>query len=109
MKSMEIIFAERLKNARTIRGLNQKDFADNIGADPRKISKYETGRGLPKYETLIDIANYLNVSIDYLLGRQAFLNEEEFYGNMSQAKKEMLLLLKTDSDIKETVIKIINN
>ena len=58
----------RLKNLRQSLGLNQADVARALGMKGAAISKYETGRSIPDAETLKKIANYFNVSSDYLLG-----------------------------------------
>jgi len=40
-----------------------------LGISRAALSHYETDRRQPDYDTLRDIANYFNVSLDYLLGR----------------------------------------
>ena len=39
------------------------------GCGQKKISSYETGKGRPQYQTLVHLADALQVSTDYLLGR----------------------------------------
>ena len=39
------------------------------GCGQEKISSYETGKGHPQYQTLVHLADALQVSTDYLLGR----------------------------------------
>ena len=61
-------FSERLRELRKARGLTQKQLADEIGANERGIRFYESGR-IPDVESLIKLADYFAVSLDYLVGR----------------------------------------
>ncbi len=60
---------ERLKQLRQEKGLYQKDVAAYLGVDRTTYVKYETGVSEPTQETLKALADYFDVSIDYLLGR----------------------------------------
>lgn len=63
------MFRHRLQELRKERGLNQKDFAKAIGFSQSQISQWETGVNEPTASSLTVIADYFNVSVDYLLGR----------------------------------------
>lgn len=60
---------ERLKGERKKRKLTQVELADRLGVARSTYSGYETGKTEPDFDTLEKIANYLEVSYDYLLGR----------------------------------------
>ncbi|MBD5119009.1 MAG: helix-turn-helix transcriptional regulator [Clostridiales bacterium] len=62
-------FANRLREARSKKGLMQKEVAEYLKMTPRAYQYYEGGRRRPDYETLVAIADYLEVTTDYLLGR----------------------------------------
>lgn len=63
-------FATRLKKLRTEKGLTQKDLAKLVGCETVLISRYERSEGLPKFDTLVTLAEVLRVSTDELaLGR----------------------------------------
>ena len=62
-------FGKVLKQARKSRKLTQKELADRLGVEQSTISNYETSARLPVAPALVEIANELNVSVDYLLGR----------------------------------------
>ena len=49
-------------------GLSQKEFAGLFNVHQTAVSQWETGKTTPDKETLIKIADYFGVSIDYLLG-----------------------------------------
>ena len=63
------IFSERLRQLRTAKKVYQKDMAEFLGISLRAYQLYESGDGLPSVPGLIAIADYFNVSIDYLIGR----------------------------------------
>ena len=59
----------RLKELRKRKGLSQLRLATDLQTTQNTISRYETGEREPGIDELIKIANYFNVSVDYLLGR----------------------------------------
>lgn len=59
----------RLKQLRKEAGISQVKLAIDLNTTQNTISRYETGVHEADYETLIQIANYFNVSVDYLLER----------------------------------------
>lgn len=59
----------RIRDLREDMDLRQCDLAEAVGIDQRTISNYETGKTNPDSEALIKLANYFDVSIDYLVGR----------------------------------------
>jgi transcriptional regulator with XRE-family HTH domain len=58
----------RLRDLREDRDENQSTVAKHLGYSQQTYSRYENGITEPSLETLINIANYFNTSIDYLLG-----------------------------------------
>ena len=59
----------KLKELRKEKGISQLKLAMDLSMNQNTISRYETEERQADYETLIKIADYFNVSIDYLLGR----------------------------------------
>ena len=59
----------RLKELRQKKGLTQGKLAEKIGVSRSAISMYEIDASEPDLDTLNIIANFFNVSIDYLTGR----------------------------------------
>lgn len=59
----------RLKELREKRGMSQVRLAIELGLNQNTISRYESGAREADYRTLIAIADYFDVSLDYLLGR----------------------------------------
>lgn len=63
------ILAARLKELREGRRIYQREMAEMLGLTVRGYQCYETDDSEPKLETLVAIADYFGVSIDYLVGR----------------------------------------
>ena len=59
----------RLKELRKKRGLSQQRLAMELNVNQNTISRYETGEREADYKSLIMLADYFGVSIDYLLER----------------------------------------
>ena len=59
----------RLKDLRIARQISQKDFAKRLGVSQQTVASWEVGRTEPANDALKNIADYFNVSTDYLLGR----------------------------------------
>ena len=62
------MFDKRLKKLRTDKELSQKALSDILGISPSTVAIYEQGRRTPDNEMLKKIANFFNVSVDFLLG-----------------------------------------
>lgn len=59
----------RLKEIRKSKGISQLKLAIDLNTNQNTISRYETGEREPGINELIKIADYFNVSVDYLLER----------------------------------------
>jgi len=60
---------ERLQELKISRHLLQKDIAQAAGLSLRAYQYYERGERQPNADTLIALADFYNVSLDYLVGR----------------------------------------
>ncbi|MBP3951160.1 helix-turn-helix transcriptional regulator [Bacillus sp. YZJH907-2] len=63
------MLGEKISELRKARGLSQYQLADKLGFSRGKLSNYEQGSRQPDYETLKTLAEFFDVSTDYLLGR----------------------------------------
>ena len=59
----------RLKHLRLERNVTQKEIALGIGVSPVSVQRFEYGTVRPSLDTLIALADYFDVSLDYLVGR----------------------------------------
>ncbi|MZQ75220.1 MAG: helix-turn-helix domain-containing protein [Peptoclostridium sp.] len=63
------LFGDRLRRLRERRQIYQKDLAKILGVSAGAIGMYETNKRTPDFEILNKIADYFDVTVDYLLGR----------------------------------------
>ncbi len=63
------MFGERLKKLRRERKVPQKELAEYLGISIRGYQFYESEDNEPNVKTLIALADFYQVSIDYLVGR----------------------------------------
>lgn len=61
--------AERIKQLRISQGMTQKQLADVLKVSEVSLQRFEYGSARPSLDTLIALADYFNVSLDYLVGR----------------------------------------
>jgi transcriptional regulator with XRE-family HTH domain len=76
-----------LKKLRKENGLTQLSLQMKTGIEQALLSKYETGDRIPPTETLVILADFYNVSIDYILCRT---DSPEIISNNSQPKQKDL-------------------
>ena len=67
------IFAERLLELRKEKGLSQASLAKKLQVSMSVVCYWETDKSEPTAPNLVKIANYFDVSVDYLLGREDFV------------------------------------
>lgn len=63
------MFNTKLRDLRIKKNITQKELSKHLGVSDRTVGYYETGERIPPADVLIKIANYFNVSLDYLLDR----------------------------------------
>lgn len=62
-------FSERLRTIRQGKKLNQTSVGKEIGISLKQIQRYEAGESEPTLSVLIALADFFDVSLDYLVGR----------------------------------------
>ena len=94
-----------IKNLRIIRqktGKSQKEVAYETGIGYKRYNSYETGVREPDSETLLILADYFDVSVDYLLGRTDEKKETgspvDNDGELSLTKKLLIEKIKQMDD-----------
>jgi len=65
---MNVLFCQRLKEARKINGLSQKNIAESLGIADSSYANWERGRTEPNISNLQNLCVALNVSANELLG-----------------------------------------
>jgi len=100
-------FKDRLKELRLEKEMRQEDLAKKIGVSRHTITGYEIGKREPDLDKIIKLANFFDVSIDYLLGNTNIreLNKNvDFIAVIDKAKKEKV----TVNDI-DNIIELLKN
>jgi transcriptional regulator with XRE-family HTH domain len=65
-------FSERLKYCRNSKNVSQRKVAADVGVSPRAYQYYEAGTQEPTIGVTLALADYFDVSIDYLVGRSDY-------------------------------------
>ena len=92
-----VTLARRLQEARSLNHLEQAELAQRIGVPASSISHFEGGRRKPNVENLFKLAEALDVSVDYLMGRTgdraAHLDRETFFrlGDMDRNERDIMM------------------
>ena len=93
-------FYERLQALMDSQRLTQKDFAEATGIRPTTISEWKKNGNLPTGDAAIKIANYFDISLDYLLtgNLKNELPDEDIalivrYHNLPKEKQHVIKLL----------------
>lgn len=90
------MFALRLKELREKKGLSQKAFSMKLGVSQSTVGMWESKKREPNFETAKKIADFFNVSVDYILGRTNDAN----YVDPDDELNEYLEYLRTRPELK---------
>lgn len=63
------MIGDKIRELRLEHRMSQTEFAKAVHASQQAVTKWENGKSEPSSSVIADIANYFNVSSDYLLGR----------------------------------------
>ncbi len=109
-------FGEKLKKARMDKGITQTELANLLEITQQGYANYENGRREPDIKTLIRLANFFDVSLDYLIGATddpTPPNKKPLTNSQRVIKLQEILSkieLNIDEDeALETIIKFINS
>ncbi|NTY90121.1 helix-turn-helix transcriptional regulator [Serratia fonticola] len=112
-------FAERLRLLREARNLSQVRLAELLGVDPRAYNRWEKGATAPHLDTVIKIADVLQVTLDELVGRKAVSEEVKVRNHTLHAlwqKADLLpdtdqqaLITVLDSFVKKAMVEQVMN
>ncbi|MCC0783608.1 helix-turn-helix transcriptional regulator [Clostridioides sp. ES-S-0108-01] len=117
------MFGERLKELRVKFGLKQYELAEILNVSQSTIGMYENDQRTPPAESIVKLAEYFNVTTDYLLGHtkanysvdtdktkiQSIIDSLASYESIKIPKEkfrsldEYIDLINSDEDIKETI------
>lgn len=102
-----VAVGERIKQLRKEHGWSQDELAEKVGAaGAHQISRYENGQTMPSTETIVRLAEVLDISIDYLLidgapRRPLIATGDDFYERLGD------LSMLTDQE-RDTIVTIVD-
>ena len=70
-------FSEKLQNLRKQKNLTQEQLAEKLYVSRTAVSKWESGRGYPGIDSLMEIARFFSVTVDELIGPEEILTAAE--------------------------------
>lgn len=103
---------KNLKVLRVSKGISQQRLADAIGTSQQSINKYENQSVEPDICTLCKIADFFNVSIDFLVGHVNHSQEKQWAGELELSKQEIDLVRNyrnLSRDEKESIRLVLRN
>lgn len=88
MRTTKKLLGERIKELRKSRRLSQDKLSEQIGIDPKHLSRIEVGSGYPSLSTLEKIAIALNVEIKEFFEFEHLSNQKELVNNAVKMLKD---------------------
>lgn len=108
--SKRSLFSTRLSTLRKEKKLTQYSLAESLGFSRGQISNYEQGSREPDQDTLLKIADFFNVSTDYLIGKSNIKEfAEQLIKNFNKSAEEDLLKkekVNIEKEVEEIIKKI---
>jgi transcriptional regulator with XRE-family HTH domain len=102
------ITATRIRERRKALNINQIELSERTQISQGQISRYERGDNDPTGEALVALADVLNTTTDWLLGRSEHVLPVEQQTGLTEEENEVIKLLRaTDRQMRHRVIKAI--
>jgi transcriptional regulator with XRE-family HTH domain len=101
-------FYDNLKNACENKGLKVSPFIQTLGLNSANTGAWKNG-GFPRAEKLIEIADALDVSVDYLLGRETKKEPTVIPNTNKNPEVQQIIHKLTTFEVPDDVIEFINN
>ena len=84
MKDIKKIVAKNLANLRKNKKLTQTELAEKFGYSDKAISKWENGDTLPDIQTLYQLCEFYNVTLDFLVNEQNFEDKIKYINHLNR-------------------------
>ena len=102
-----VLFSKRLKELRKDNNLTQKELGQKLNLTKSTICSYEKGTRMAPIETLIDLATFFKVDLDYLIGTENYIvsdNDEEYGIRMSNEEINLIKELRKYQELYKNMI-----
>ena len=106
------VILHRLKELRKQINISQKQLADVVQISQQSINKYENHDVQPDLDTLMRLADYFNVSVDYLIGFSDYPRSFADQEDQALSSEELLflsLLSKLSTEEKDSILAIMQH
>ena len=100
----------RIRELRRSKGLSQRELGNAIGTAQQTISRLEVGNYSPPVDLIINLAEYFDVSIDYLLGFSGYKYSFEYRQELDmhiEKNYEMIKKYEKLGDVNKKTVQII--
>ena len=101
-----VALKERIKELRKEHRLSQAKLGELVGSDSQRISRYENGKLTPSVDTLVRLADVLDVSIDYLVrdGMPRKVLDGHNLGPLTNRLSDIAELTESDQELVSQII-----
>lgn len=83
-KDIKKIVAKNLANLRKNKKITQTELAEQFGYSDKAISKWENGDTLPDIQTLYQLCEFYNVTLDFLVNEQSFEDKIKYINHLNK-------------------------
>lgn len=83
-KDIKQIIAKNLANLRKNKKITQTELAEQFGYSDKAISKWENGDTLPDIQTLYQLCEFYNVTLDFLVSEQSFEEKIKYINHLNK-------------------------
>ena len=94
----------KIQELRTTAGLTQRALAEKIGVKNYTVANWEQNRTEPSLKDLIDLADFFECSVDYILGRENDFGQIVIFNKESKEHGELLALFEALSPDRKHII-----
>jgi len=96
--------SNNIKHIRTLKGLTQEQFAEDLKVSRSRISSYEENRAIPPIDFLIDLSEYFNIPIDILVKNNLSLAKDTSFIEIGNRRVLFPITVNgTDEDLIEII------
>ncbi|MEY2239413.1 helix-turn-helix domain-containing protein [Bacillus altitudinis] len=98
---MIYLFGKRITTLRKKAGLTQEELAKKLNVTRSALSQYELGTREPNYDLLLKIADFFEVTVDYLIGRSDNPDYKIIDDNKIESDPDLQIAFHAASDFSE--------
>lgn len=103
------IFPKRLLSLMDSKNLSVEELSSILDVPKDTVINYTKGIGEPSFSVLTSIANYFDVTIDYLLGRTDIQGSTDFHKRIAETDEEIAEFIAKHPDMKTSALGLLND